>query len=104
MAIDKVKGTDLQQAMPKANAKEPDYETEDNLRTMHKAADIMGNRPALNKVHKLAGRRHAALQALVEPALKPPKAPKPRSIQDLKDRASKMNAPQDSGDDEADDQ
>lgn len=87
----KMKGASLEQAMPKS---ENDYQLEDDMRTMHSAAGIASDPSRLKKVHKLAGRKHKALQGMIEPLMKKPKI---KSLDDLKARA---NAPAPSDDDE----
>lgn len=94
----KMKGASLEQSVGKPSG-EPDYETEDAMRTMHSAAAIAANPAKLKKVHKLAGRRHAALTGMIEPILKKPK--KFKSLDDLKAYAGKDKSkpePDDDGD------
>lgn len=85
----KVKGAELTQAMPKQSKADMDYETQNHMRTLGEAADILSDPEKVKKVHKLAGRRHKAISGMIEPKLKAPK--KIGSIQDLKDRRAKMN-------------
>lgn len=91
----KIKGASLEQAMPAQSKADTDYETEDNMRTMHSAAAIAADPTKLKKVHKLAGRRHKALTGMIEPMLQKPI----RSLDDLKKKAySKQSDPDDAED------
>lgn len=90
----KMKGASLEQTIPSPSKSETDYETEDNMRTMHNAAAVAADPSKLKKVHKLAGRRHKALTAMIEPLMQSQKKPKIKSIGDLKaarDGASKKD-------------
>lgn len=78
----KMKGASLEQSIPSPSQPDKDYETENHLRTLNDAADIMSNPTKLKKVHKMAGRRHKALTGMIEPAMKQSKGIK--SIDDLK--------------------
>ncbi len=64
-----------------------DYETDDHLRTLERASDILDDHEKLKKVHKLAGRRHKAVSKMVEPHMKAKK--KFKSLDDLKSYANK---------------
>lgn len=64
----KVKGAQLEQAMPKAEDNN-DWQAEDHLRTLMSAHEIMNNPEHMKKVHKLAGRKAKSI----------------RGIQDIKD-------------------
>lgn len=97
----KMKGASLEQAMPSPSKADTDYETEDNMRTMHNAAAVAADPSKLKKVHKLAGRRHKALTAMIEPLMQAQKKPKIKSIDDLKQARNGMNKDQD-GDEDGD--
>lgn len=92
--MSKMKGASLEQAMPKPTKSEDDYETEDNMRTMHQAARIASDPKKLQKVHKLAGRRHKALTGMIEPMMKSSAV---RSTDDLR-KISNKKAMDDDGD------
>ncbi len=86
----KLKGASLEQAIPGQPAKDKQYETEGHLRTLGEAADIMSDPDKLQRVHKMAGRRHKAIMGMVAPLLKKPIT----SIDDLRKKANaKDNEP-----------
>lgn len=58
----KVKGAELEQAMPKPA--DDDWQSEDHLRTLMSAHEIMNNPEKLKKVHKLAGRKAQAIRGI----------------------------------------
>lgn len=96
----KMKGASLEQAIPGPSKAEQDYETEDNMRTMHNAAAIAADPAKLKKVHKLAGRRHKALTGMLEPLMAQQKKPKKiSSIDDLKAARNEVSS-QDNDDDD----
>lgn len=88
----KMKGASLEQAMPKPSSDQEDYETEDHLRTLHKASEIMKDKPKLKKIHALAGRKHKAVQDLVAPHLGEKKI---RSTDDLREIREKKSGKSD---------
>jgi hypothetical protein len=93
-------GASLEQAMPKPSKDESDFQSEDDMRTMHQASSIAADPARLKKVHKLAGRKHKALQGMIEPLMQK-KPPKIRSLDDLKKKAyAKDNKLDDDGDDD----
>lgn len=94
--MSKMKGASLENSVAAPSKSQTDYETEDQMRTMHQAAAIAADPSKLKKVHKLAGRRHKALSGMLEPLMKP-KA-KIKSLDDLKARASKPLDDQDDDD------
>lgn len=91
MKKSKMMGASLEQAMPM----EHDHETEGHLRTLAEAADIMGDHEKLQKVHKLAGRKHKGVMGLIAPKMKSPKI---KSLADLKAKASSMSKEPDEDD------
>lgn len=95
--MSKLKGASLEQAMPKASKTETDYQTEDDMRTMHQASGIAADPVRLKKVHKMAGRKHKALQGMLDPLMKKPKI---KSIQDLKNKSNALAKGTDDQDDD----
>lgn len=72
------------EAVPSSpSAPNDDYEIQNHLDTLHRAADIMGDPDKMKKVHKLAGRRHKALKGMLDHT----KPQKINSLDDLKKRA-----------------
>jgi hypothetical protein len=62
----KVDGARLQDSLPQPKIAEPenDYETQNHMRTLMDAHEIMNNPDKMEKVHKLAGRHAKAIRGI----------------------------------------
>lgn len=92
----KMRGAELTQAMPSSSQSSHDYETEGALSDLQRAADHLDDPVKLKKIHKLAGRRHKSVSALIEPHMEDKR---PKSLQELRAIAAKKPMPKDSGGD-----
>lgn len=80
----KSKGASLEQTLPSPRKDERDYETENHLDTLSRAADIMSDPEKMKKVHKMAGRKHKALKGLLSGNMPSASDAKIKSLDDLK--------------------
>lgn len=83
----KVAGANLAGSMP---SQDMDYQTDNHLRTLREAGDILSDPEKMGKVHKLAGRHDKALKGML--ALSPHKEKgKIKSLADLRAKANAKN-------------